>query len=108
LLSPVVSSFSSPAYPRDLHSVPTRRSSDLAKLIVWGETRVVALERMRRALRELTIVGIPSSQAFHLRVMDDPEFQRGDLDVTYRSEEHTSELQSPDQLVCRLLLEKKK
>src|SRR5258708_13812560 len=28
--------------------------------------------------------------------------------VTYRSEEHTSELQSPDHLVCRLLLEKKK
>src|SRR5947208_7583158 len=26
----------------------------------------------------------------------------------YRSEEHTSELQSPDHLVCRLLLEKKK
>src|SRR5215216_7776969 len=31
-----------------------------------------------------------------------PEFRRG------RSEEHTSELQSPDHLVCRLLLEKKK
>src|SRR5258708_14663284 len=28
--------------------------------------------------------------------------------VTYRSEEHTSELQSPDHIVCRLLLEKKK
>ena len=28
--------------------------------------------------------------------------------ITVRSEEHTSELQSPDQLVCRLLLEKKK
>ncbi|PYO43534.1 MAG: acetyl-CoA carboxylase biotin carboxylase subunit [Gemmatimonadetes bacterium] len=55
----------------------------IAKLIVWGETRQVALERMRRALRELVIVGIPSSQAFHLRVMDDPEFQRGDLDITY-------------------------
>jgi acetyl-CoA carboxylase biotin carboxylase subunit len=55
----------------------------IAKLIVWGETRGVALERMRRALRELTIVGIPSSQPFHLRVMDDPEFQRGDIDVTY-------------------------
>src|SRR5947208_7571937 len=27
---------------------------------------------------------------------------------TFRSEEHTSELQSPDHLVCRLLLEKKK
>src|SRR5256885_12187161 len=29
-------------------------------------------------------------------------------DVDYRSEEHTSELQSPCNLVCRLLLEKKK
>src|SRR5947208_13483101 len=29
-------------------------------------------------------------------------------EVEYRSEEHTSELQSPDHLVCRLLLEKKK
>src|SRR5258708_20599144 len=30
------------------------------------------------------------------------------LQITDRSEEHTSELQSPDHLVCRLLLEKKK
>src|SRR5258708_22766921 len=28
--------------------------------------------------------------------------------ICFRSEEHTSELQSPDHLVCRLLLEKKK
>src|SRR5438552_7156598 len=31
----------------------------------------------------------------------------GDPRVGLRSEEHTSELQSPDHLVCRLLLEKK-
>src|SRR5207244_11239838 len=31
-----------------------------------------------------------------------------DRNAMYRSEEHTSELQSPDHLVCRLLLEKKK
>ncbi len=55
----------------------------IAKLIAWGETRAVALERMRRALRELVIVGIPTSQPFHLRVMDDAEFQRGDIDITY-------------------------
>src|SRR5258708_21478864 len=30
------------------------------------------------------------------------------VDDNVRSEEHTSELQSPDHLVCRLLLEKKK
>src|SRR5258708_24703770 len=36
------------------------------------------------------------------------ERSRGTLGQRYRSEEHTSELQSPDHLVCRLLLEKKK
>src|SRR5947208_12606761 len=34
--------------------------------------------------------------------------ERGHTDGKQRSEEHTSELQSPDHLVCRLLLEKKK
>src|SRR2546430_3687198 len=33
---------------------------------------------------------------------------RGALPATWRSEEHTSELQSQSNLVCRLLLEKKK
>ncbi len=55
----------------------------LAKLIVWGETREVAIQRMRRALSELVIVGLPTSQAFHLRVMDDPDFQKGAVDITY-------------------------
>ena len=55
----------------------------LAKLIVWGETRESAIRRMRQALRELVIVGLPTSQAFHLRVMDDADFRRGALDITY-------------------------
>src|SRR5436305_953544 len=88
----------------------------IAKLIVWGETRAVALERMRRALRELTIVGIPSSQAFHLRVMDDPEFQRGDIDVTYLERagerllvgEQTAELTRPLAVVAALLAEERR
>src|SRR5207244_5676679 len=52
-------------------------------------------------------------QAFHLHeYADGEEFEVNGLRVTprrvphYRSEEHTSELQSPDHLVCRLLLEK--
>src|SRR5690348_17926891 len=40
-------------------------------------------------------------------VANQPAFFAGVLDIS-RSEEHTSELQSPVQLVCRLLLEKKK
>src|SRR5947208_12704725 len=58
--------------------------------------------------------GVRNSAArLHLKAM-----QRGDRVLFYhsgesksivgRSEEHTSELQSPDHLVCRLLLEKKK
>jgi len=55
----------------------------LGKLVVWAETRAAAIERMRCALSELVIVGLPTSQAFHLRVMDDPAFQRGEVDITY-------------------------
>src|SRR5881628_1936440 len=88
----------------------------LAKLIVWGETRGVALERMRRALRELVIVGIPSSQAFHLRVMDDPEFQRGEIDTTYLervgarllSAPPRAELARPLSVVAALLAEERR
>src|SRR5258708_28949203 len=47
----------------------------------------------------------------HQRIRDVEEIswmQKYVMGVTDRSEEHTSELQSPDHLVCRLLLEKKK
>src|SRR5688500_19567778 len=70
---------------RDLHSFPTRRSSDLGggaalarrggEGALWGGAARVALES-------------PDG-------------------LNERSEEHTSELQSPCNLVCRLLLEKK-
>src|SRR5258708_26403221 len=43
-----------------------------------------------------------------IRSHDDDCVLEVDRDFEYRSEEHTSELQSPDHLVCRLLLEKKK
>src|SRR5258708_14911770 len=46
-----------------------------------------------------TIAPAARRQAIVLGKTNTPEF---------RSEEHTSELQSPDHLVCRLLLEKKK
>src|SRR5438552_12869703 len=43
-----------------------------------------------------------------LALVDVREIGRHLDDHGHRSEEHTSELQSPDHLVCRLLLEKKK
>jgi acetyl-CoA carboxylase biotin carboxylase subunit len=55
----------------------------LGKLIVWAETRDRAIRRMRRALDELLVVGVPTSQAFHRRVMDDPVFGSGAYDNSY-------------------------
>jgi acetyl-CoA carboxylase biotin carboxylase subunit len=55
----------------------------LAKLIVHAPTRDLAISRMRRALRELTIDGIETSRSFHLRVMDHPDFQRGAINIQW-------------------------
>ena len=55
----------------------------LAKLIVWGEDRAQAIARMRRALLELTIDGVETSRDFHLRLMEDAEFQAGDFDIQW-------------------------
>src|SRR5690349_24437877 len=75
--------FSCYGAPRDLHSFPTRRSSDLI------EDRAVIITLRRKS---------PAEQAAKYRLRKDKP---------KRSEEHTSELQSRRELVCRLLLEKK-
>ncbi len=55
----------------------------LGKLIVWGASRDQAIMRMRRALDELTIVGVPTCQPFHRRVMEEQHFLAGDYDIGY-------------------------
>jgi len=55
----------------------------LAKLIAWGSTREQAVSRMYRALRELTIVGVETSREFHIRLLEDADFQRGNIDVQW-------------------------
>ncbi|MGH7696119.1 MAG: acetyl-CoA carboxylase biotin carboxylase subunit, partial [Gemmatimonadaceae bacterium] len=55
----------------------------LAKLIAWGSTREQAVSRMHRALRELTIVGVETSREFHIRLLENADFQRGNIDVQW-------------------------
>ncbi|MBN9374681.1 MAG: acetyl-/propionyl-CoA carboxylase subunit alpha, partial [Cellulomonas sp.] len=52
--------------------------SMLAKLIVTGATRRQAIERARRALAELDIVGIPTVVPFHRAVLDEEAFAPAD------------------------------
>src|SRR5206468_12533675 len=96
---------------RNLHSFPTRRSSDLGKEIGVSEWLAVTQERINQ-FAEAT----EDRQWIHV----DPERATREspyhatiahgfltLSLISRSEEHTSELQSRSDLVCRLLLEKK-
>jgi acetyl/propionyl-CoA carboxylase alpha subunit len=55
----------------------------LAKLIVWGQTRDVAIGRMRRALSEYRITGVPTSIPFCRQVMETEEFVAGTYDTGF-------------------------
>jgi acetyl-CoA carboxylase biotin carboxylase subunit len=61
------------------YRVPPTYDSLLAKLVVWGETRAEAIARGRRALDEFIVTGIPTTVSFHLRVVENDAFVRGDV-----------------------------
>ncbi|NUP55858.1 MAG: acetyl-CoA carboxylase biotin carboxylase subunit, partial [Gemmatimonadaceae bacterium] len=65
----------------------------LAKLIVWAADRSQAIERMHRALLELTIDGVDTSRDFHLRMMENDDFRRGAIDIQWL-EKHLAQLTS--------------
>ncbi len=68
------------------YKVPPNYDSMIAKLIVWGETRDQAIDRMRRALDELVIEGIPTSAGLHKRIMANVHFQRGNATTAFLDE----------------------
>src|SRR5205823_9022534 len=97
---------------RDLHSFPTRRSSDLLRaqhIVPWHMVIIGAGSASNRRLRDIVVAGRQeyiagnrelnhlSDRPIHAKQVVNREIER--------SEEHTSELQSLAYLVCRLLLE---
>jgi acetyl-CoA carboxylase biotin carboxylase subunit len=65
------------------YEIPPFYDSLIGKLIVWGVDREHALKRLRRALSECAITGIPTTIDFHLALLDRPEFQRGDVHTKF-------------------------
>ncbi|MGI6038323.1 MAG: acetyl-CoA carboxylase biotin carboxylase subunit [Limnochordia bacterium] len=54
-----------------------------AKLIAWAPTREGAINRMAAALREFHIGGIATTIPFHLEILADPFFRRGELSTDF-------------------------
>ena len=57
--------------------------SMIAKLITHGRDRQESIARMRRALNEFVIEGIKTTLPLHRRIIDDPDFQKGQVSTTF-------------------------
>jgi 3-methylcrotonyl-CoA carboxylase alpha subunit len=55
----------------------------LSKIIAHGESRDLALQRMRKALRSLSVQGVTTNRDFLLRVLDHPAFIGGEIDTHF-------------------------
>ena len=65
------------------YKVPPFYDSMIAKVIVHARTRDLAIARMRRALEAMVVEGIKTTIPLHLKIMDDPTFQAGDVSTSF-------------------------
>lgn len=61
------------------YTIPPYYDSMVGKLIVWGNDREEAIQRMRRALDEFVVEGVHTTIPFHLKVLDNAFFRRGEV-----------------------------
>jgi acetyl-CoA carboxylase biotin carboxylase subunit len=65
------------------YQIPPFYDSLVAKLIVWGEDREIAINRMARALNEFHVDGLKSTIPFHQRVMQNHDFVSGHFNTHF-------------------------
>ena len=68
------------------YRVPPFYDSMIAKVIVHARTRELAIARMRRALDAMVIEGIKTTIPLHLKIMDDSDFQAGNISTRFMEE----------------------
>lgn len=71
------------------YEIPPYYDSLIGKLIVWGENRDLAIRRMKRALRECAITGVPTTIGFHQKILQTPAFINGQIYTNF-IEKHLS------------------
>jgi acetyl-CoA carboxylase biotin carboxylase subunit len=64
-------------------TVPSEYDSLLAKVIAYGRDRDEAITRMRRALEEMRVAGIPTSLPFHRAALFEQDFIAGRYDTDF-------------------------
>lgn len=69
------------------YEIPPYYDSLIGKLIVWGENREIAIARMRRALRECAITGVPTTIGFHQKILEHPVFLAGEVYTNFVQEQ---------------------
>ena len=69
------------------YDIPPFYDSLIGKVIVWGNDRETALKRMKRALNECAVTGIPTTIDFHLKLLDRGEFIKGDVHTKFVEQE---------------------
>ena len=65
------------------YNVPPNYDSMIGKLITHGDDRSTAIKRMQGALQEMIIDGIKTNIPLQLRLMADPVFSKGQMDIHY-------------------------
>ncbi|XP_059278733.1 biotin carboxylase 1, chloroplastic-like [Lycium ferocissimum] len=78
--------------------VPPSYDSLLGKLIVWAPTREKAIERMKRALNDTIIAGVPTTIEYHKLILDIEVDFDGKVDTAFIPK-HEEELAPPQQMV---------
>ncbi|MCI5530671.1 MAG: acetyl-CoA carboxylase biotin carboxylase subunit [Blautia sp.] len=67
------------------YRIPPYYDSMLAKLIVHGENRQDAIAKMKSALGEVIIDGVDTNVDYQFDILNDPDFQSGNLDIEFLS-----------------------
>jgi acetyl-CoA carboxylase biotin carboxylase subunit len=65
------------------YNIPPFYDSMIAKLIVRARTRMEAITRMKYALEEFRIEGIPTTVDFHKKILSHPDFIAGEFDTSF-------------------------
>ena len=65
------------------YTIPPYYDSMLAKIIVHGQNRNEAIAKLKRALEELIVEGVPTNIEFLLKLIEDEDFKKGNYDTSF-------------------------